>query len=91
LNDPLNDLSDEENTPKVARESTSVVKELERQAAIEGRKKPRHQSQREQQWIQDLVEKYGDDFGKMARDTKLNIYQQSEGDIKRRVKKWQKS
>ncbi|GAB7340322.1 hypothetical protein MBLNU457_6774t1 [Dothideomycetes sp. NU457] len=67
---------------------TDVVKQLEARAAMGSEKKPRKQSEREQDWIGRLVEKYGDDYGKMSRDMKLNPMQQSSGDIKRRVKKW---
>jgi nucleolar protein 16 len=41
--------------------------------------------------VEALVEKYGDDYGKMMRDRRLNPMQQSEGDLKRRVKRWQQS
>jgi nucleolar protein 16 len=37
------------------------------------------------------VSRYGDDYGKMARDRKLNPMQQTETDIKKRVKKWKAS
>ncbi|KAA8641916.1 hypothetical protein EYZ11_002153 [Aspergillus tanneri] len=92
LNDPLNDLSDREESrgPK-----TTIVEQLERQAAQEGQgvkaKKPRHQSSRESEWIQRLVDKHGDDVGAMFRDRKLNPMQQSEGDLRRRIRKWKQS
>lgn len=52
------------------------------------RKAPRKQSAREEEWIEKMVEKYGDDYGKMVKDRKLNVMQQSEGDIRRRVQRW---
>jgi len=67
---------------------TDVVRQLEQMAANEAPAKPRKQSEREQEWLQRLVEKHGDDYEAMFRDTKLNIMQQSVGDIKKRVKKW---
>ncbi|KAK3077974.1 hypothetical protein LTS18_008766 [Coniosporium uncinatum] len=94
LNDPLLDMDkdeeefegfdDEPNTSN----KTDVVKQLEVMAANEAPAKPRKQSEREQEWIQRLVEKHGDDCEAMFRDTKLNVMQQSVGDIKKRVKKW---
>jgi nucleolar protein 16 len=69
---------------------TEVVKELERLASLPVVSTPRVQSTREQDWISDLVAKYGDDFDAMVRDRKLNVFQQTAGDLRRRVKKWKK-
>ena len=100
LNDPLNDLSDNEvdmpafnalgHIPKSSFRSVStpVTRQLEELAGSGVKRKPREQSAREEEWIAALVDKYGHDYGKMFRDRKLNIWQQSEGDIRRRVKKW---
>ena len=73
-----------------------VVPELEaaaraEMAVIEGKKKPRKQSHREQEWIEQLVTKYGQDTKSMSMDSKLNPNQQTEADISRRVEIWQKS
>lgn len=66
-----------------------VVPELVMQAATGGMKKrPRKQSQREEEWVEQLVERYGEDVGRMARDRRLNPMQQSERDIRRRVMMW---
>jgi nucleolar protein 16 len=100
LNDPLNDLdlSDTDmpafnalgHKPKNTHRSadTHVTRQLEELAESGVKRRPRMQSKREEEWIEALVEKYDDDYGKMFRDRKLNIWQQSEGDIKRRVKIW---
>lgn len=96
LNDPLNDLeSSPEPEDTTSRPSRGVVADLEAQADAEaeelGRtKRPRQQSKREEEWIEKLVEAHGDDYTAMFRDRKLNVMQQSEGDIKRRVQKWAK-
>lgn len=94
LNDPLNELSDEEmEAQQVSR--AGVVPQLEHQADREDQavksKKPRHLSQREEEWITRLVEKHGDDLAAMVRDRKLNPMQQSEGDLRRRINKWRKA
>ncbi|KAJ5623978.1 hypothetical protein N7510_000287 [Penicillium lagena] len=94
LNDPLNDLSDNEDIlPDVS--NSAIVQQLERQADVEDKKvtakKPRHQSERESGWILQLIEKHGDNLPAMVRDRKLNPMQQSEGDLRRRINKWKKS
>jgi nucleolar protein 16 len=93
LNDPLNDLSDEEFEIEAVKGSSNIVSQLEAQAAQEAeieakRKRPRQQSSREEEWIAQLVEAHGDDITAMFSDRKLNRMQQSQGDIARRVKKW---
>jgi len=100
LNDPLNDLEDSDpdewkgfdNIPAIGSgPQTEVLSKLENLASSGLKTAPRKQSRREQEWIQKLVDKYNDDYGKMFRDVKLNPMQQSEGDIKRRVLKWKRT
>ncbi|KAJ5115164.1 hypothetical protein NUU61_000923 [Penicillium alfredii] len=97
LNDPLNDLSDneDEDAPASAAADSVIIQQLERQADREGEtvkaKKPRHLSAREEEWVLRLVEKHGDNISAMVRDRKLNPMQQSEGDLRRRINKWKKS
>lgn len=70
--------------------TTPVVQQLMEQASM-GIKVERHQSAREKEWVGRLVEKYGDDYRRMVWDKKLNPFQQSEGDIKKRVLKWKEN
>lgn len=65
-----------------------IVRRLEEQAAMVGEKRERTQSEREREWIERLVAKYGDEYEKMARDRKLNPMQQTPNDLRRRVGKW---
>ena len=74
--------------PAEYRETTDVVRQLEALARSEV-KKERTQSDREKEWIESLITKHGDDIKKMAKDRKLNPFQQTEGDIRRRIAKWQ--
>jgi len=70
---------------------TDVVKKLEQEASKPVAKRKQHQSEGERAFVVELVKKYGDDFEKMARDTEINYMQRSQGDLKRRVKKWRES
>ncbi|KAF2005673.1 nucleolar protein 16 [Amniculicola lignicola CBS 123094] len=96
LNDPLNELEDSDfedwngfaMVPEGEKSDNPVIRQLEEQARNGVKKPPRKQSTREEEWIESLVKKYGDDYGKMSRDRKLNPMQQSVGDLKRRVQKW---
>lgn len=99
LNDPLNEIEDSDEEPEwngfamvpERREGESenpVIRQLEEAARNGVRKAPRGQSQREQEWAERLVSQYGDDYGRMARDRKLNPMQQTEADIRKRVLKW---
>ena len=103
LNDPLNDLSsaeeeeEGEDSLNTSRESVprrlggaGIVPELEESTKFEKRKRPRKQSQREQEWIRKLVDRYGEDYGAMVMDRKLNPMQQSEGDLKKRAAAWRR-
>jgi nucleolar protein 16 len=46
-----------------------------------------HQSEQETLVFEALISKYGNDYDKMARDFKLNSYQLSAGQIKRKIQK----
>jgi nucleolar protein 16 len=61
---------------------------LEEQASMGKEKTKRKQSDREREWIERLVGRWGENYGKMARDRRLNPMQQTETDIRRRVDKW---
>lgn len=70
---------------------TDVVRELEAQASRPAKKYKRKQTENEVAFIEELVRKYSDDYGKMARDMKINYMQRSEGDLKKRIKKWREA
>jgi nucleolar protein 16 len=70
---------------------TDTVKQLEAEASRPVTKYKRKQPDGEREFIEDLVRKYGDDVGKMARDTKINYMQRSEGDLKKRIKRWREN
>jgi nucleolar protein 16 len=101
LNDPLNDLDSESDEdmaydkhghptngtiPKAP--NTAVVAQLQQEAAKPEKKYKRKQPEGEKAFVKELVEKYGDDYAAMARDMKINYMQRSEGDLKRRIRKW---
>nr|POE80920.1 nucleolar protein 16 [Quercus suber] len=74
-----------------AESKTAVVKALEEEANRPVVKYKHKQSEGERLFVEELVQKYGDDYAKMARDIKINYMQRSEGDIKRRVKRWKEA
>ncbi|KAL7790924.1 ribosome biogenesis protein Nop16 [Trichoderma ceciliae] len=98
LNDPLNDLesaSGEEDKGDAAEEwggidddgvgTTDVVRSLIEEAKNPAPPKARYQSEREREWLEKLVAKYGDDTRAMARDPRLNPMQQTASDIAKRL------
>ena len=104
LNDPLNSDSEDEDMADDGeefegfgrdsgnkKETNDIVRKLEEQASMGAEKKARRQSDREREWIERLVGKYGEDFQKMARDLRLNPMQQTPADIRRRIEKWKAS
>ncbi|UKZ72880.1 hypothetical protein TrVFT333_000517 [Trichoderma virens FT-333] len=67
--------------------TTDVVKSLIEEAKNPAPPKVRYLSERETEWLERLVAKYGDDTRAMARDPKLNPMQQTAADIAKRLKK----
>jgi nucleolar protein 16 len=70
---------------------TEVVKELEDEASRPAPKYKRKQSEGERGFIEQLVRKHGEDYAAMARDMKVNYMQRSEGDLKKRIKRWREN
>jgi nucleolar protein 16 len=100
LNDLLNDVesaSGEEDAYENAEEwgginddgvgTTDVVRSLIEEARNPVPAKIRYQSEGEIEWLGKLVAKYGDDARAMARDPKLNPFQQTAADLAKRIKK----
>lgn len=95
LGDPLTEIEEgggasSRQTKTTSSEPSDFVKELEQRVAQEEeavkKRRPRQQSKREEEWIQRLIEKHGDNIQAMVWDRKLNPYQQSEGDLRRRIR-----
>lgn len=92
--EPLNDNEEDgsgEGDEEGERYAGGIIPQLEEASRLEKKPRPRKQSQREGEWIAQLVEKWGDDVVGMARDRRLNPMQQSQGDLRRRVREWRKS
>lgn len=74
-------------------EGDNIVKMLEKEAARPAVPKRRKQSDREKAFLQKLIERHGTDeergcYKKMVKDTDLNVMQQSEGDLRKRVRRY---
>ncbi|KAL5604083.1 hypothetical protein BROUX41_002072 [Berkeleyomyces rouxiae] len=68
-----------------------VVKALVRQSRMPVAKHTRFQSEQESEWLGRLVAAHGDDVRAMAWDRKLNPFQQTAGDLAKRLKRWRKA
>lgn len=68
---------------------TDVVRQLEERAA-HGLKVERRQSGYEEEWIQQLITKHRRDYEAMFWDKKLNPYQQTAAQLKRKVETYMK-
>ncbi|KAI9228175.1 MAG: ribosome biogenesis protein Nop16 [Piptocephalis tieghemiana] len=75
--------------PKVPAK-TDTIREMEARAA-NGCRDERKQSDGEKEWIAKLIAKHGDDYERMFRDRKLNIYQQTVGQLRKRCKTYLES
>lgn len=78
----------EEKDGESGNQKTEFIKRLEEFASQPVYRRERTMSRREDEWLQRLYEKHGNDYKKMFFDKQLNINQQSIGDIKRRMRKW---
>lgn len=95
LNDPLNELESDDGegargiVTGGSKAVGGIVEQLEA-AAMAGIKttRPRMQSRREEEWIEALVSRWGENYKGMMRDRRLNPMQQSEGDLRRRIERW---
>jgi nucleolar protein 16 len=94
LSDPINDIDNKKGNTQRNVPQSEFIRGLEMRALLEEedlakKRRPRQQSKREEEWIERLVSRHGDNVKAMVRDRKLNPMQQTEGDIQRRLRKWQ--
>lgn len=88
----LDDLTnDSDSLTEGVKESSKVVAELQSQAQVAEVSKQRFASSNERQWVEALIQKHGDDYEAMFKDKKLNVRQQSIGDIRRRINRWKET
>ncbi|RHZ88456.1 hypothetical protein Glove_22g99 [Diversispora epigaea] len=66
---------------------TDVVKALEKQAA-NVYKRERYQSEGDKLFCKEMINKYGDDYHAMFKDIKLNIYQLTETQLKKKCERY---
>lgn len=94
LSDPINDIEHKKVNAQRNVSQSEFIRGLEMRALQEEeeaskKRRPRQQSKREEEWIERLVARHGENVKAMVRDRKLNPMQQTEGDIQRRIHKWQ--
>ncbi|KAK4683854.1 nucleolar protein 16, partial [Tremellales sp. Uapishka_1] len=65
---------------------TEVVRSLEKLSETAA-PVVRYSSTSETAWLKNMVVKYGDDYEAMTRDHKVNVWQKTQGEIKRMIKK----
>ncbi|CAB4417583.1 hypothetical protein RhiirA5_310274 [Rhizophagus irregularis] len=70
---------------------TDIIKALEAQAASVFSKHESYQSNGEKQFIEELIQKYGDDYDAMFRDIKLNIYQHTAAQLRKKCQRYLKN
>lgn len=64
---------------------------MEAQAASVFSKHESYQSNGEKQFIEELIQKYGDDYDAMFRDIKLNIYQHTAAQLRKKCQRYLKN
>lgn len=95
--DEMGDSYDQHGNPRFSTEQvatepkTEVVERLEDEASRPAPKYRRKLTEGERAFIEELVRKHGDDYAAMSRDMKINYMQRSEGDLRKRVKKWREA
>ncbi|KAI5777214.1 ribosome biogenesis protein Nop16 [Geopyxis carbonaria] len=73
------------------RAKTDVVRQLEAEAVFDAdRVKEVRMGAGEEDWVARLIEKYGSDYASMARDRKLNAWQHTAGEMRRKCMNWEK-
>jgi nucleolar protein 16 len=82
----LNHTIDVESDLRIVKEKTEIIAEMEKESKLY-QKVSQYQSEQETMVFEELIAKHGDDYAKMSRDIKLNKYQLSAGQIKRKLLK----
>ena len=87
-NEKLNYNKFYDKTPESGRKPKSKTIAALEEIAARPSDRPDHVPEGESLILQDLIRKHGDDYTKMARDMKLNAYQHTANQLKRRCAKY---